>query len=471
MSFCNYSKEYSVQGFTDIENTFIFEYMPEASGNAVKVYLFGLFLCKNSKFDFDIETFAKSLHLTVSEVKDAFLYWEEFGLVLINEEPFSVLYLPYDYNTKHKKIKPEKYAGFSSGLQALIPNRMISTSEFMEYYEIMETYGIKEDAMLMIVKYCIDLKGENVGYKYISTVARDFGARGILNYEQTEKAIGHYILRSVEIEKILSALKLKRKPEIEDLEYFNKWTKDLGFETDNIVFAAGKIKKGGIKKLDEFLLKLYSAKKFSKEEIKEYILLSDKIYETAIKICKSLSVYYDVMDTVLENYVIPWINQGFDEESLLLVSKFCFKKGKNTLEYMDGVLSSLSKEGIINYASIAQYFINYNKEDKFISSILSKLYIARKPNSWDRANFSRWRNWNFSDEMIEKACEMAEGKENPIPYMNAILGSWKQQNIYSPSEIKDAPKKGGESKHFEGERLYSEEELDKVFDDVDSIEF
>ena len=43
---------------------------------------------------------------------------------------------------------------------------MISTSEYTEYFNIMETYGIKPDAMLLIVRYCVDRKGEDIGYKY-----------------------------------------------------------------------------------------------------------------------------------------------------------------------------------------------------------------------------------------------------------------------------------------------------------------
>ena len=47
MGFCTYSKEFSLSSFTGIENQFITKYMPMADGEAVKVYLFGLYLCQN----------------------------------------------------------------------------------------------------------------------------------------------------------------------------------------------------------------------------------------------------------------------------------------------------------------------------------------------------------------------------------------------------------------------------------------
>ena len=41
MAFCSFAKEYSGAATTDIENIFIYEYLPDASGEAVKVYLYG----------------------------------------------------------------------------------------------------------------------------------------------------------------------------------------------------------------------------------------------------------------------------------------------------------------------------------------------------------------------------------------------------------------------------------------------
>ena len=43
----SYSKEWNGTGYTNVENPFILEYLPEADGIAVKVYVYGLFLCNN----------------------------------------------------------------------------------------------------------------------------------------------------------------------------------------------------------------------------------------------------------------------------------------------------------------------------------------------------------------------------------------------------------------------------------------
>ena len=95
MSFCSYSKEYSASNNTSVENVFLYDYLPQATGDAVKVYLYGLFLCQNAEFDVSLSSFARELSLSEEQVKDAFTYWEEFGLCsVVSRDPFAVKYLP-----------------------------------------------------------------------------------------------------------------------------------------------------------------------------------------------------------------------------------------------------------------------------------------------------------------------------------------------------------------------------------------
>ena len=85
---CSYAKEFSASAFTDVENTFICEYLPLSSGDSVKVYLYGLFLCQSPERDATTEQIAKELNIDQATVIDCFTYWEEFGLVsVLSKEP------------------------------------------------------------------------------------------------------------------------------------------------------------------------------------------------------------------------------------------------------------------------------------------------------------------------------------------------------------------------------------------------
>lgn len=94
---------------------------------------------------------------------------------------------------------------------------------------------------------------------------------------------------------------------------------------------------------------------------------------------------------------------------------------------------------MIGYDAVTEYFVNLSKDDKFLSSVLDAAGVSRKPTAWDRENLKQWRAWNFSEEMIMEAARLAAGKSGPVPYMNAVLGSWKQKGVFTKEQIESAP--------------------------------
>ena len=439
---CSFSKDCSKSVFTNVENNFLLEYLPVASGDSVKVYLYGLFLCQNPNHDQSLSEISKHLNMTEQQVIDGFTFWEEFGLISVTSlNPLSVLFHPVNglYSAKPRKYKAEKYTEFSKSLQSIITDRMISTSEYTEYFSIMETYSIIPESMLMIVRYCIDKKGANIGYKYISKVAKDFGARGIITVDAIEKELASYVTKSATIEKILKAMSLRRQPDIDDANFLKKWTSELNFEPENIIFAASKLKKGSFNKLDEFLMELYSMKSFSKEEIAEYMSKKQVIYDLAIKINKALSIYVDVIDTVVDTYTKKWLSYGFTDQALLFIASQCFKSSKNTLADMDLLVENLRQRGFITLSGVNDFFENERLNDEFILKILQIIGISRRPTPWDRENLNVWRSWNFSDDMILESAKLSAGKNSPIAYMNGILSNWKANQIFTTTQISEKP--------------------------------
>lgn len=438
---CSFSKEFSQNAYTGVENSFIREYLAEANGDAVKVYLYGLYLCANPNASDGLKEFAAALKMSEETVIDCFNYWEEFGLVsVIEKDPFTVKYLPQNtaYN-KPRKFKAEKYTDFSKGLQALLPERMISTSEYSEYFTVMETYSIAPEAMLMIAKYCADRKGADISYRYIVKVAKDFGNRGITTVEKVEKELSSYILRTGEITKILKALSLRRVPDIDDQNYLKKWTTELSFDPDNIVFAAKTLKKGSMQKLDELLLDLYSAKCFSKEEIESHQANKQAVYDLTVKFNRTLSVYVDVIDPEIDEYINKWLSYGYNEDALLLIANRLFREGKNSLAEADKMIEHLRGRGFVDISSVNDYFEQEKKTEEFLNKMLMTCGANRRPNAWDRENLLVWKSWNFSEDMILEAARLAAGKTSPVPYMYGVLSNWKNKGVFSIDGVTEKP--------------------------------
>ena len=116
MAFCSFSSKLVLDNYTVIDNTFLNEFLPGATGDAVKVYLYGLTLCANtSSTDNNMETICKVLSLSQADVEKAFSYWQEMGLVqVVSANPYEVRYLPVRAHSGSVKIRnKDKYADFN----------------------------------------------------------------------------------------------------------------------------------------------------------------------------------------------------------------------------------------------------------------------------------------------------------------------------------------------------------------------
>ena len=394
-------------------------------------------------------------------------------LNVLSEEPFTVAFLPVS-DHKPKKYNPEKYTGFNKALQILIPDRMITPNEYSAYFALMEEHSIKPEAMLMIIKYCAELKGKNISFRYVVKVANDFATRGITTESKIEKELSDYTIKSGDLYEILHAINPTAKPEVEDMNTYKKWVSEMKFSKNAIICAGVKSKAKTIAKLDKELNLLYSAKRFSPEEIESYYKEKKKMAEIAYSVNKTLSVYAEVIDPVVENYVIPWLNKGFDEDALVFIANYCFRKNRRSLEGMNEVVEKLYLNGTVTVNAIADFIKATTKDDDFIKELLALLGFSRRPTDFDRQNLRTWRNWHFSDEMIKEAVNLSTGKNNPFAYVNAILSDWKNEGIFSPDKIPEqkGAQKGNTAKNgaFKSQS-YTKEELDSLIDNIDDVDF
>ena len=113
------------KNFITLDNVFISEFMPSASENCVKVYLYGLYLCSTSREN-NLDSFSKVMNLTQEDIISIYYYWQEVGLVqVINIDPIQVKYLPI--KNAVNKIKKwnldviHTHTEFGIGNEILIP--------------------------------------------------------------------------------------------------------------------------------------------------------------------------------------------------------------------------------------------------------------------------------------------------------------------------------------------------------------
>lgn len=483
MALCSYSSKLILDNYTVIDNAFLNEFLPQATGDDVKVYLYGLALCANpSNDDNNLDTICKVLSLTEEQVQKAFDYWQSVGLVqVVSANPYEVRYLPVRAHSGSVKIRnKEKYTDFNIQIQKVISGRMITPTEYNEYYALMEVYHFEPEAVVLIAKYCTKIKRDDIGYPYILAVARDFEKQGLKTFTAIENKFVEQEKSSVEIKQILDALGLKREADIEERNLYLKWTNSFGFTQGVIVQVAKSLKKrGGFSKLDEMLSKYYEQKLFTMEEIMSFSERRESMFELAKNVSKTLGLYYQNLENVVNTYIADWTNKGYDNDTLEFISNYCFRQSIRTLDGMNTIIQKFFKLGLVSLAAIDQYISSILKADSLIREILEKTGLVRSVSSLDREFYKTWtNNWGYSHDQILIAAEAANGKTNPMAYLNRVIATLNEEKITDTSAIKnhiksikpDGRKTSNKQKENFETRAYSKEELSAVFDSLDDVE-
>ena len=159
-----------------MDNVFLLNYLPSADAVDVKVYLYGLTLACLESEDNTIDKMALNLKLPEERIISAFRYWEQKGLVAISST--FPLYITY-YSPKKAmppivKYNVKKYQTFVEEVARLFPEKVLTPNEITAFIELIRLHNMDINAMLMIIKYCIDYKSEDISTPYILAVANDW---------------------------------------------------------------------------------------------------------------------------------------------------------------------------------------------------------------------------------------------------------------------------------------------------------
>ncbi len=473
MPFCSYSNDMFRNNYTAVDNRFFAEYMLDSPKNCLEAYLFGLYLCGNpDKSSNTLEIFTKALKMTEDDVLDAFTYWEELGLVqILQKNPLEIYYLPItETGNLLKKIKPGKYKDFNKGMESILTDRLITPNEFNEYHLFLESSFFQPEALLLVAKYCADLKGNDIGYKYILTVARNLNNAGYKTLDAVEEKLTSHPLYNEETQTLLRTMGIRRSMDYSDRETYEKWKEHFGFQTDVILHVAKKNKKYGLQKLDKLLENYFRLNLFDIREIDEYEANKTKLYDLSKSINKIIGVYYQSLDFIVEDYITPWLQLGFSAETLETIAKYCFKHSVRTLEGMNEVIEKFYKKGLVTLSGINQYLDESIAVDKKIREIIDKMGLLRNITTADRTNYRVWtQNWGFEQEMLLYVASLSQGAQNPTAYFTKILSQFKEQHVFTPEQAKRSttPKK---EKAEPVSRNYTKEQLDALFDNLNEFE-
>ena len=438
MAFCSFSKDID-NAYTIVENKFITKYLPEADGFAVKVYLYGLYLCENTDSDFSIASMAEVLKTDEEKIAAAFAFWQDYDLVeILSKSPFTVQYLPVKSAVgKPKKVRYEQYTDFNKELQRKMQKvgKFVSSGDYVKYMRFLEENNIQPQALLLIAEYCINKQGEAVSPSYIFNKAKKLIRGGFTTYEQVEKELSNYNAHEGDLLAVFTTLSIfQRTPDENDYALYKKWTETLGFTREGIVAAAKKLKRGTMTALDLTLDELSEKGKTDATEIEAYLTERDLFANLTFRIGRKLGVKVANPAPYIDEYVEKWYNYGFEESSLLDIALFCMKTARGDFDSMHTLMQKLFADGIVSKESVKSFLKEENEDLKLFTKI-QEICGALRKNTANLSLIKTWRDWKFSDVMILEAAKRSASSSAPIPYINKILSDWKQAGVYALNDI------------------------------------
>lgn len=235
---------------TELPDVFFTEYMSEANGDFIKVYLCILFLTKYDK-DIKINDLSKKLNIPLQTIQSALTYWEEKGVLTkkvngyivnnIQEIELHKLYSP-NLTLSEEDIKKNKDNQYRAKAIECINNMyfqgIMSPAWYSDIDLWFKKYGFDEQVMISLFDYCFNKSA--LHKNYVKTVAEAWNKNNIKTYEDLEA----YSQKAEKMNKIKKdiAKKLGRYSPLTQFEeaFIEKWVVDFGYDLNIINIALKK---------------------------------------------------------------------------------------------------------------------------------------------------------------------------------------------------------------------------------------
>ena len=238
-------------GDTAVSDIFINEYLTEADGDFVKVYLYCLFLSKHNK-DIALLDLSKKTGLQLDRVKSAIEYFNRVGLTIptergiilcdLKEKEVNRLYTPKlstsPEDAVEKLNRNQKRTSVINAINNAFFQGIMSPAWYNDIATIFDKYNFDEEVVYSLFNYCYDKRALHKNYLF--TVAEAWG----LNKIQTMSDLDVYYQKYEKCNKLKKSISKKlgitRKLTEYEEAYVDKWCIEFGYDMDVIEVALKK---------------------------------------------------------------------------------------------------------------------------------------------------------------------------------------------------------------------------------------
>lgn len=271
--------------YTNLPDVFITEYLSEASGDFIKVYLYMLFLSKYNK-DIKLNDLSKKIALPLNVIQEAIKYWEEAEVITkkgtgyivnnIQEIELNKLYSPKITVSKETVQNMQKDKSRSNAIEVINNNffqGIMSPSWYSDIDLWFKKYNFDEEVMIALFQYCFDKSA--LHKNYVKAVADAWYSNNIKTFSDLEE----YDENNEKINKIkkniCKKLGLNRKLTQYEEAYIEKWLNDYKYNFDIIELALKKTtskSNPNFDYIDKIITDWHDRKLLNSDDVKNYLL-------------------------------------------------------------------------------------------------------------------------------------------------------------------------------------------------------
>ena len=235
---------------TTIPDIFFTQYLPEANGDFLKVYLYILFLSKYDK-DIKINDLCKKLGLSLKVIQDAMKYWEEQGVISkkntgfvfnnLQELELHNLYKPkaaLSAEQIQKSAESQKRAKTIEYINNKFFSGLMPTTWYPDIELWFKKYNFDDEVMIALFEYCFDKSA--LHRNYMQAVADAWSKNNIKTFNDLDQYYEKQEKLNKVANNIVKKLGLGRQLSQYEHAYVEKWMVDFGYSFDMIEIALKK---------------------------------------------------------------------------------------------------------------------------------------------------------------------------------------------------------------------------------------
>lgn len=146
-----------------------------------------------------------------------------------------------------------------------------------------------------------------------------------------------------------------------------------------------------------------------------------------------------------EQKIFIWIHDylGLSTDVILMLTAYCISVDKGNIRYIETIAADWNEREINTLEAAQEEVKRLEEYSSYNRQIMKAFGMNRKPTSKQQEYIDKWKEKNYSMELIQYAYERTVETIEKLnfPYINKILNNWYQEGLITKSLVESNSKK------------------------------